>query len=1207
MSEQEQAPKRSKLRIWQQNLNKSRDAQLDLLAQADAKEWDLILLQEPFLDSVGNTRAGPQWITLYPATHLIDGQPRDRVAMLVNKSIPSNTYRALPIFSADVMGIELLTNSGKLTLMNVYNSCTDNGAILTLSNYLQATNYSVNRADDDHMYWMGDFNRHHPTWEESRNEHLNSPDELITPLLELIATYDMVLALPQGIPTLQAFGTGNWTRPDNVWKLGTPVDIMISCDVKPNLRPIKTDHLPIITILDLSPTLKDETPKCSFRNVDWTKFHEKLAEKATLTQFVSHPTTPHELDTLLSQIIDVVTQTIEDTVPYVKPSPHMKRWWNPNLTFLRKEKNRRSRDSFYWRGDPSHPAHQAFAQASTLYATTMRKSKEDHWYQFLSSDRLSDLWTASRYISKPRTDGGKTCMPELKTGPEQRHIARSNEDKAAALAHTFFIPKPTNLAIPQVFDPPPELRPLTPYSKQRITNKASRLKWNKAPGPDGIPNEVWTECLDPLINPITALFNGVMQVGYYPKAWRESTTVVLRKPGRPAYDAPKAYRPIALLNTLRKLLSGLVADDISYLCEANNLISKRAYGGRPRRITTDAIHVLTHRIKDAWRNQRVASILFLDIQSAFPNLVPERLDYDMQMIGIPRTYRKIIASLLKDRTTHLHFDDYVSEGIPIDNGSDQGNPLSVVLYNIYHSGLTSIPSNSREDATGYIDDATLYAEGQSFEETNDILKGMMERPDGALNWSHTHASPFETSKLAVMHFAPSQSKKVARSPLVVRNEVTDSTFQVQEVNDYKYLGVILNRKLSWKPQHNLVLSRAVNWTNLFRRLVKTTRGLSFHSAKTIYNAVAVARINYACDVWYSPPIHPRRHLVTKGGTTITKKLSSVQRQATIAITGALRSTAADTLEVHAGIPPVQVRLTRLCTLAVARASTLTENHPLSRTVKRKATRLVKKHRTSFHNLLHGAAIDPQRMEKISPVRRAPNFTPIHRTKVENTRDSALAHDDATHNTGVRIYTDGSGHGGGIGAAAILYENGVPKAASRYYLGPYTEHTVFEAEIVGVRLGLKLASKSRLAQNSTREISISLDNTAVIAALNDQSPKPSHYLLDRLHDEMDRMDDDISERLVIKWVPGHSGSRGNEAADLEAKKAAGNDSSPAEALPRDLRKDLPISLSAIAQATTSTAKEMWTRHWQHSRRYVRSRTFAKKPHGNRYESLIKKLK
>ena len=46
------------LRIWQQNLAKSRMAQLKLLnSNTLHKEWDLILMQEPYIDQLGNTRA----------------------------------------------------------------------------------------------------------------------------------------------------------------------------------------------------------------------------------------------------------------------------------------------------------------------------------------------------------------------------------------------------------------------------------------------------------------------------------------------------------------------------------------------------------------------------------------------------------------------------------------------------------------------------------------------------------------------------------------------------------------------------------------------------------------------------------------------------------------------------------------------------------------------------------------------------------------------------------------------------------------------------------------------------------------------------------------------------------------------------------------------------------------------------------------------
>ena len=59
----------------------------------------------------------------------------------------------------------------------------------------------------------------------------------------------------------------------------------------------------------------------------------------------------------------------------------------------------------------------------------------------------------------------------------------------------------------------------------------------------------------------------ILQLGRYYDPWREFTSVVLRKPGKPSYDVPKAYRPVVLLLTLAKVLTAILAEDISRLVE----------------------------------------------------------------------------------------------------------------------------------------------------------------------------------------------------------------------------------------------------------------------------------------------------------------------------------------------------------------------------------------------------------------------------------------------------------------------------------------------------------------------------------------------------------------------------------------------------------------------------------------------------------------
>ena len=100
------------------------------------------------------------------------------------------------------------------------------------------------------------------------------------------------------------------------------------------------------------------------------------------------------------------------------------------------------------------------------------------------------------------------------------------------------------------------------------------------------------------------------------------------------------------MNTLGKLLSAIVAEDLSFMCEHYALLPDNHFGGRPGRCTTDAMHLLVHRIKAAWRRRNVAAILFLDVEGAFPNAVSACLLHNMCMRRVPEEYVLFVDHLL---------------------------------------------------------------------------------------------------------------------------------------------------------------------------------------------------------------------------------------------------------------------------------------------------------------------------------------------------------------------------------------------------------------------------------------------------------------------------------------------------------------------------------------------------------------------------------
>ena len=204
------------LRIWQQNIHKSQTAQDYVINTARPEDWDVLALQEPWIDTLGKSRASHYWRVIYPANYYKEGKARIRTVLLINTNISSDCYSVLPIQHSDITGVRFKGLNGNLTLINVYNEITNNDTTNCLDLFLTANPLLARPTASDHMIWLGDFNRHHLMWEEDANSHLFEAENVISPLLGLLYRQDMLLALPKGIPTFQT-NTGRWTRPDNVW------------------------------------------------------------------------------------------------------------------------------------------------------------------------------------------------------------------------------------------------------------------------------------------------------------------------------------------------------------------------------------------------------------------------------------------------------------------------------------------------------------------------------------------------------------------------------------------------------------------------------------------------------------------------------------------------------------------------------------------------------------------------------------------------------------------------------------------------------------------------------------------------------------------------------------------------------------------------------------------------------------------------------
>ena len=97
---------------------------------------------------------------------------------------------------------------------------------------------------------------------------------------------------------------------------------------------------------------------------------------------------------------------------------------------------------------------------------------------------------------------------------------------------------------------------------------------------------------------------------------------------------------------------------------------------------------------------------------------------------------------------------------------------------------------------------------------------------------------------------------------------------------------------------------------------------------------------------------------------------------------------------------------------------------------------------------------------------------------------------------VQVYSDGSGYKGGIGVSTLLYINDRLARTIWLYLGTTKEHTVYEAEKVGLIMGLHLLNG--LSRRLTHPTILGTDSQAVIRALQNQRSHSGQYLLDAIH-------------------------------------------------------------------------------------------------------------
>ena len=394
------------LRIWQQNLNKSPIAQQDLL-QSMADDYDFAMLQELYINFLGHTRANSKWIPIYPTNHLQNPNATHSI-ILVSTHISTNMWTPITFKLPDLTGIQLHGEFGTLRILNVYNDCDHNDTLTAVAcHFCDLANREYPVAPLHHII-LGDFNCHTALWDEKRNAHLFTHERLTLaqPLLNLVSSYNWKMALPKDIPTLKSFVMKNLTQVDNVFCSEGLLGSFISCNTSPECRPPKTDHMPIISVIDIIPLTNDFRPCPDYHNTDWPAFLETLEAKLTAIPRPEELQTEDHFYQVLEHLDGAIQGAIAQHVPMSKPCPYSKHWWSKELAQAKQGKEKLGCTLHNLCLNAEHPVHEKFRIARNEYLRQIKDAKANYWAAWLEELDESSVWTASQLVTGPSSDGG---------------------------------------------------------------------------------------------------------------------------------------------------------------------------------------------------------------------------------------------------------------------------------------------------------------------------------------------------------------------------------------------------------------------------------------------------------------------------------------------------------------------------------------------------------------------------------------------------------------------------------------------------------------------------------------------------------------------------------------------------------------------------------------------------------------------------------
>lgn len=366
---------------------------------------------------------------------------------------------------------------------------------------------------------------------------------------------------------------------------------------------------------------------------------------------------------------------------------------------------------------------------------------------------------------------------------------------------------------------------------------------NKAPGDDKIRILDIKNCNISFISTVTKWINLSIKEGKVPPNLKKAIVKPIYKQGLKS-DVGN-YRPIAILPAMEKILEKYVSIHVNKYIAKHNIINRNQYGFQAGKSTEALLKVFANLVNSKLNKNKIVLVLFIDYSKAFDTINHETMKQTLDNIGIRGNLLKWFEDYLNNRTMKVQVGSDSSDEHKITRGVPQGSILGPTMYNLYVNRL--FQQAERCDVLMFADDTAILSAHTNLEEA---VYNLQQDYNKILLWSHDNDLIINCNKTKLMvittskrHIKDVNIKSHSYKCLHVGGYKTENCEcdSIEEVNTFKYLGLLLDNRLTWAPHISNVCKSLRAYLAQFFKLQQC---VNFKMLKVIYFALVHSTLRY---------------------------------------------------------------------------------------------------------------------------------------------------------------------------------------------------------------------------------------------------------------------------------------------------------------------------------------------------------------------------